>query len=641
MKTDGKFIIESGGITQGIQKELGLSNEECKQLQKNSVWEKIINEVDDNTTVENNNNEKPNKENGYKVYKNAVISFTKDAWQRIVALVNMTLKKNIEIENDTEQSTNKLTNILSITDDIENIQADEKIGDVPIYAIRDIMKYTKHNSIEYANQKAIKIGDEWFDFDEYGRVERVYAEEPNGLKGWDANSFSYIIYDELGNIEKYLTYKNRGQLNPDGSRTTLLYDNNGKIKISYTKFSDGTEKYVYVNLMNEFARKYGDEILLQAEMLDEAGINAIIDKINNEVDVLNSLDWTAQEKPLLYHFLASYGQNNNESFLESLAKKGPNGKKLAEVIIKRVIDNETKVDEDGNFKYTKDILDDIESHRNDYHKLTIDLMRIMTRGYANPLYENYAGDILEKDTVFNSNGELDERVYQVAGDCWLIASLLSITDPKRNPNGRKYIKSLIKHDEQNHTVTVELKEIGRTYTFSESEVLSSNHLSTGDDDLRIIEIAYDKYRRDMAYEKNPELSYANVDIEGGRFSEVVNVLYGNKGQEYNAENLDIAIFNKENMANCFYFTQNGNYETTSIMAITGNGDTLALYDTHEYNIVRCDEKFVYFTNPHNTNPDDIKNNNLENDSTILKLPIQEFLALKNLNISSFELPENA
>lgn len=98
MKTDGKFIIESGGITQGIQKELGLSNEECKQLQKNSVWEKIINEVDDNTTIENNNNEKPNKENGYKVYKNAVISFTKDAWERIVTLVNKALNKNIEIE---------------------------------------------------------------------------------------------------------------------------------------------------------------------------------------------------------------------------------------------------------------------------------------------------------------------------------------------------------------------------------------------------------------------------------------------------------------------------------------------------------------------------------------------------------------
>ena len=32
MKTDGKFIIQSGGITQGIQKELGLTNQEYKQI---------------------------------------------------------------------------------------------------------------------------------------------------------------------------------------------------------------------------------------------------------------------------------------------------------------------------------------------------------------------------------------------------------------------------------------------------------------------------------------------------------------------------------------------------------------------------------------------------------------------------------
>ena len=44
MKTDGRFIIKSGGITQGIQKELGLTKEECKKL--GSIWTQIINEFD-------------------------------------------------------------------------------------------------------------------------------------------------------------------------------------------------------------------------------------------------------------------------------------------------------------------------------------------------------------------------------------------------------------------------------------------------------------------------------------------------------------------------------------------------------------------------------------------------------------------
>lgn len=66
-RIDGRFIIDKGGITQGIQKELGLSNQECKQL--GSVWTQIINEFDDsnNIQVTNNKNETPNKSNNYQM----------------------------------------------------------------------------------------------------------------------------------------------------------------------------------------------------------------------------------------------------------------------------------------------------------------------------------------------------------------------------------------------------------------------------------------------------------------------------------------------------------------------------------------------------------------------------------------------
>ena len=101
IKTDGKFIISDGGITQGIQKELGLSNEECKKL--GSVWAQIINEFDGQTesqanmAVTNNRGKTPSKSNGYSVAKDAVVEFSKECWQRIVTLVNNKLGKNIEI----------------------------------------------------------------------------------------------------------------------------------------------------------------------------------------------------------------------------------------------------------------------------------------------------------------------------------------------------------------------------------------------------------------------------------------------------------------------------------------------------------------------------------------------------------------
>lgn len=48
-RIDGYFRIDKGGITQGIQKELGLSSQECKQL--GSVWTQIINEFDDSNNL--------------------------------------------------------------------------------------------------------------------------------------------------------------------------------------------------------------------------------------------------------------------------------------------------------------------------------------------------------------------------------------------------------------------------------------------------------------------------------------------------------------------------------------------------------------------------------------------------------------
>lgn len=112
-RIDGHFRIDKGGITQGIQKELGLSSQECKQL--GSVWTQIINEFDDsnNLQVANNKNETPNKSNNYEVHKDAIVQFSKDCWKRIVDLVNKTLHKNIqaeEVENVEDTSNTSLKN---------------------------------------------------------------------------------------------------------------------------------------------------------------------------------------------------------------------------------------------------------------------------------------------------------------------------------------------------------------------------------------------------------------------------------------------------------------------------------------------------------------------------------------------------
>lgn len=128
-RIDGRFIIDKGGITQGIQKELGLSNQECKQL--GSVWTQIINEFDDsnNIQVTNNKNETPNKSNNYQVHKDAIVQFSKDCWRRIIDLVNKNLHKNLQIEEpenveETQQAnSSKNANNDTITTNKQNVES--------------------------------------------------------------------------------------------------------------------------------------------------------------------------------------------------------------------------------------------------------------------------------------------------------------------------------------------------------------------------------------------------------------------------------------------------------------------------------------------------------------------------------------
>lgn len=105
-RIDGKFIIKQGGITQGIANELGLTQAECKQI-NGSIWTQIINEFNNeqNMNVQNNHGTTPNSDNNYTVHENAMITFSKDCWNKIVSLINNALGKDIKIE-DTEHTAN-------------------------------------------------------------------------------------------------------------------------------------------------------------------------------------------------------------------------------------------------------------------------------------------------------------------------------------------------------------------------------------------------------------------------------------------------------------------------------------------------------------------------------------------------------
>ena len=126
MRSDGEFTIKSGGITQNIQIELNLSDNDCKAL--GSIWQDILDELEDtsNYTVSNNNNKLINKENDYKVFQGAVIKFSEDCWKRIVSKVSMTLGRAFDTIYDKPQKKEEQLPTMLPSEELENWYYDTK-----------------------------------------------------------------------------------------------------------------------------------------------------------------------------------------------------------------------------------------------------------------------------------------------------------------------------------------------------------------------------------------------------------------------------------------------------------------------------------------------------------------------------------
>lgn len=97
---DGRFTIKSGGISQAIRDELGLTQDECNKLGK-SIWTKIFEQVkaqDQQSNIyEGGSDAWGSPKENFKVYKDQTIEFSKEIWANIVKLVNDKLDKNIQV----------------------------------------------------------------------------------------------------------------------------------------------------------------------------------------------------------------------------------------------------------------------------------------------------------------------------------------------------------------------------------------------------------------------------------------------------------------------------------------------------------------------------------------------------------------
>lgn len=212
----------------------------------------------------------------------------------------------------------------------------------------------------------------------------------------------------------------------------------------------------------------------------------------------------------------------------------------------------------------------------------------------------------------SSNGHIDDFKQGNFGTCWLLASLKALS---LSPKGAQIIKESVKENPDG-TVTVTLKGVGKSYTFSKEEIDGNSHLSLGDLEARAIEMAFTSYYEEQRFDK---------DIEGGSLCQATELLVGRTAEmKRQITPQDIEKFNDPNHVIYVSAHDSGNdIKVKEFSAECVDGSVGIIHKNHAYAVRGADKDNVYLINPGDS-------------SKAIKLPIKEFLNYFN-TISTIDL----
>ncbi|MBR1908458.1 hypothetical protein IJ818_05945 [bacterium] len=236
----------------------------------------------------------------------------------------------------------------------------------------------------------------------------------------------------------------------------------------------------------------------------------------------------------------------------------------------------------------------------DKKRLTADFKKIVNRS-----------DTLTTEIPARPNGKLDGTFKQGnTGDCWLLAGIQSLS---MTQEGKAILEKSVKVDAQGNA-TVTLNGVGKTYKITARDLKCSNELSTGDTDIRALEIAMDRYFRE-------ELPDGMADIDGNTVSKAFELLGDpNKTQVAYGQNVQkvISYIQQTGMKGKASVTgMAGNVDPRDIDATNEKGEKVKMYNAHAYSVKGADNSYVYLINPHDT-------------SSTIKIPIKQYLQKFNL-----------
>ena len=222
-------------------------------------------------------------------------------------------------------------------------------------------------------------------------------------------------------------------------------------------------------------------------------------------------------------------------------------------------------------------------------------------------------DTLKTAVPERPNGKIDRSYKQgQTGDCWLLAGIQSLA---MTPQGKKLLDNAVKVD-KNGNATVTLKGVGKKYTVTARDLKCSNELSTGDTDVRALEIAMDRYFRESVTAEE----YSQADIDGNSVGKGLALLGDpSKTKEYAGQREVaqgiVSLANSGMKGKAAVTGMSGNIDPRDIKAYDENGKRVQVYNAHSVQEIALDG--ITLVNPHDT-------------SHTLKMSLEDYIKHFNL-----------
>lgn len=224
-------------------------------------------------------------------------------------------------------------------------------------------------------------------------------------------------------------------------------------------------------------------------------------------------------------------------------------------------------------------------------------------------------DTLKTAVPERPNGKIDRSYKQgQTGDCWLLAGIQSLA---MTPQGKKMLDNAVKVDKKGNA-TVTLKGVGKKYTVTSRDLKCSNELSTGDTDVRALEIAMDRYFRESVTAEQD----SRADIDGNSVGKALALLGDpNKTVEFmgqrNVAKGIVALADRGMKGKAAVTGMSGNIDPSDIKAFDERGKKVQVYNAHAYSIQEIAVDGITLINPHDT-------------SHTLKMSLEDYIKHFNL-----------